>query len=177
MAQKRRLHKSKIIVDIDVSEKMAVVRNFYSNEKYINNWMHLNSSHVFDAAFFILGGIPNIKCLEKFNSKNGEKVFCGIADMQNSSLLNFRAHWGSKSNWKLNVLGDNFFASSQNIETSIVYDNDSKFEKLAKGNQDDDKPGMAAMIECFLRDSEDLPTLMENLALHEFIHTINEQFE
>lgn len=174
---KNRSHGQKITVDIDFTERMHKVREIYCNELHIDNWIHLNSSHVFDAASFILGAVPKLKHIEFYKSSMGEHCICGIACTKNGSILNFRSHWSSASNWKLNVLSDNLMALSQNLELMTIVDNGIQFEMSSGDSCRNIKPGIVEMHSSFLSNEKILPNLNDNLALHEFIAAIKRKLK
>lgn len=134
------------------------------------NWFLGNSTHVVDLAFF-LGGKPTELTTQRTGSlpwhPSGAE-FTGCGKTEQGAIFSYHANWDSPGRWGLEVQTKNYKFIFRPLEKLHIQRLKSfVIEELPIPDELDKKfkPGLCRLVDSFLSDKTDLPTLAEQAAM------------
>jgi predicted dehydrogenase len=148
--------------------QLEEISKIYDNE-LMQNYCTIMTSHVIDAAFDLIGKPKELNCQVKGeNLLSYHKSGCffeGNGISQNNIKFNYHGDWSKSGKWKIDL----FLESGKRLSFQPLEDlkiiNSDNYEEIIKRDQIDAdfKPGFLRQTEAFLRDSNKLKTLEEQL--------------
>lgn len=135
----------------------------------LENWLHLNSSHVIDLAFH-LGGVPEkIECFSAGTTGwHTPAIFCGAGITVQNAPFSYKADWGSAGRWMVEIMTRKrklIFAPMEQLKEQLVDTVVIQDVEIDDTLDKDFKPGLYRQVESFLSgDRQNLLTLEGQIA-------------
>lgn len=161
--------KGVVSCNFDFSEKSYLIKDLNKSKLAKQEWLLVNSSHVIDLAFF-LSGKP-----KKLNTQiSGQNVldwhpkgslYAGNGTTETGAMFSYAANWQSPGNWKIEILTRKSKLIFMPLEELKIQKIGIPMENVKLDNKldIDFKPGLYKMVESFIKDSQDLPTIKDQL--------------
>lgn len=136
----------------------------------IRNWIFANASHAIDLAFYLAGTAGSIPLSALFCAEvagdlprhSDAAVFVGSGRLPNGALFSYHANWLSAAGWRVEISTAYRRLIMQPLETLRMQERGA-FRQLPIDVNDaidqDYKPGLYRLVECFLRSPDD-PSLL-----------------
>ncbi len=154
----------------EFTEWSHVIEKLDKPMEVLDKWLWANSSHIIDLAFFLCGKPDSSKTQfiqhGSLSWHPSGETFVGVGVTQESVPFTYNAFWGSAGRWKIEVLTESgryhlcpveslSFQKKGTVTSSIVVENSDLGDGV--------KPGLTKMLDSFLNDSEELPSINEQL--------------
>ncbi|OGM99408.1 MAG: hypothetical protein A2817_03425 [Candidatus Yanofskybacteria bacterium RIFCSPHIGHO2_01_FULL_39_8b] len=162
----------------DFSERSHLIKNLNKPKMVKKNWLIMNSSHVIDMAFFLVGH-PK-KLYSQVGGKNilpwhpRGSIYSGYGIVNPDILFSYHANWQSPGNWKIELLTKKNKLIFMPLEELKIQRIGHPIENLKLNNELDAKfkPGLYAMTKSFLTNSLFLKTIENQLKDIEKIYNV-----
>mgnify|MGYP002619631065 FL=1 len=157
-------------VHFEFTEWAHVIEKLDHSVETLSRWLLANSSHVIDTAFYLAGEpTEDISCFQSQPIKWHEYgCFTGAGSTNRGALFSYLANWGSAGRWSLEAMTARGRYKLCPMETLRFQPRGELTEETLGAGSDIDvrfKPGLYRMVEDFIGDVSELPTVRQQLEM------------
>ena len=158
---------------LSVDFNFTEIKNRFLNkfpDEVLDNWLIVNSSHVLDLVFYLIGIPKKINCFTYVPNyyKKKPSIFIGNGLSKKNIPFSYHSNWSSPGNWSISIMTNEYRIVLNPIE-EIKIQKIGKFKiedvNINKSIDKKFKPGLYNMVDDFIFKTKKskLPTLKEHI--------------